>query len=38
MRVFEYSTKAIDNQAIDQIVKSSNTQNNLFYSVLMNYY
>jgi|GEM_PF-3589401 len=34
MRVFEYSTKALGNQVIDQILESSNTQKNLVYSVL----
>jgi len=34
MRVFEYSIKALDNQVIDQILESSNTQKNLIYSVL----
>ncbi len=34
MRVFEYSTKALDNQVIDQILESSNTQINLFYNVI----
>jgi len=34
MRVFEYSIKALDNQVIDQILESSNTQKNLVYSVV----
>jgi len=34
MRVFEYSIKALDNQAIDQILESSNTQKNLIDNVL----
>jgi len=33
MRVFEYSTKALGNQVIDQILESSNTQKNVIYSV-----
>jgi len=32
MRVFEYLTKALDNQLIDQIIKSSNNQIILFQS------
>jgi len=35
MRVFEYSTKALGNQVIAQILESSNTQKNLVYSVLI---
>ncbi len=34
MRVLEYLIKTLDNQVIDRILKSSNTQNNLFYNVL----
>ncbi len=34
MRVFEYLTKALDNQIIDRILESSNTQINLIYSVI----
>jgi len=34
MRVFEYSIKALDNQVIDQILESSNTQKNLIDNVL----
>ena len=34
MRVFEYLIKTPDNQVIDQILESSNTQNNLFYNVI----
>ncbi len=34
MRVFEYLIKALDCQVIDQILASSNTQNNLIYSVV----
>jgi|GEM_PF-3992399 len=34
MRVFEYSIKALDNQVIDQILESSNTQKKLIYSVI----
>jgi len=33
MRVFEYSIKVLDNQVIDQILESSNTQINLVHSV-----
>jgi len=36
MRVFEYSIKALDNQVIDQILESSNTQINLIYRVINN--
>ena len=32
MRVFEYLTKAPDNQMIDRILESSNTQKNLIYN------
>ncbi len=34
MRVFEYLIKILDNQVINRILKSSNTQNNLVYNVL----
>ncbi len=32
MRVLEHSTKTLDNQVIDQILESSNTQINIIYS------
>ncbi len=35
MRVFEYLIKTLDNQVIDQILKSSNTQNNLDHNKLI---
>jgi len=34
MRGFEYLTKTLDNQVIDQILASSNTQKNLIYNVV----
>ncbi len=34
MRVFEYLIKTLNNQVIDRILESSNTQINLDYNVL----